>query len=217
MKRSGLWDKTYSSVFGVIICAIYKKAPSASLALARTNHIPAWVPERPRWDPKRGLKKVPRSSELDPEPCNLRSDADPWFTQRRQKIERIKDQRDDPDVWICDLWEPQTHSRLFLCDGWTFSEGTGTFLFPWEDIRCYSKGYCRSWIHWGLKNAKHLFSELLGTEPRKVGLIQHFSFLLVKRNLLVILAVMSYVIWPERKMVCSECTAPYIWHVFCLL
>lgn len=78
---------------------------------------------------------------------NSRCDADPWFIRRRQKIERIKDHRDDPDVWICDLWEPQTHSCLFLCDEWTSSQWTGTFLFLWEDIWCYSKGYCQSWIH----------------------------------------------------------------------
>lgn len=57
-------------------------------------------------------------------------------------------------------------------------DATATDIFGFESTK-------------GLKNAKHLFSELLGTEPHKVGLIQHFSILVVKRNLLVILAVMS--------------------------
>lgn len=134
------------------LCHLQKRrictgSPSASLALAWTNHIPAWVPERPCWDPKRGLKKSPTLIWAGSCLYNSRCDTDPWFIRRRQKIERIKDHRDDPDVWICDLWEPQTHSCLFLCDEWTSSQWTGTFLFLWEDIWCYSKGYCQSWIH----------------------------------------------------------------------
>lgn len=53
------------------------------------------------------------------------------------------------------------------------------FYFCEMDIRCYSKGYCQSWIHWGQqqqqKNARKLFSELLGTEPFKVWLIEQLS------------------------------------------